>query len=176
MLGSGDTARRGVTPRSRSMRAVVQRVARGGVTVDGEDAARTIGRGLVVLVGIGVDDDDGDIEYIARKVYNTKLWPSADGAKQWARSAKECEYDVLFISQFTLHAELKGNKPSYHRAASPTTAEPLYDKFIEHVRSNYVSAGEGKGKIECGKFGAMMDVDIHNDGPVTLILDSKNKT
>ena len=156
------------------MRAVVQRVARGGVTVDGEDSARTIGRGLVVLVGIGVDDDDGDMEYIARKVFNTKLWPSEDGSKQWARSAKDCDFDVLFISQFTLHAELKGNKPSYHRAASPTTAEPLYDAFIEHTRANYLAAA-GKGKIECGEFGAMMEVDIQNDGPVTLILDSKSK-
>jgi len=162
-----------------TMRAVVQRVSRASVTMRARDedegeneppVTRVTGRGLVVLVCVEASDDDDDMAYIARKVFNTKLWPDASG-KPWCASAREREFDVLFVSQFTLCAELKGNKPSFHRSAAPERAKTSYDSFLAHARAEYASAGN----IESGDFGAMMDVDIQNDGPVTLILDSKNR-
>jgi D-tyrosyl-tRNA(Tyr) deacylase len=112
------------------------------------------------------------VEFIVRKVFNTKLFDDVDGDKSWARSIVAIEGDVLFISQFTLHAELKGNKPSYHRAMGPTAARELYERFLTRARSEYK---DKVGKIEDGEFGAMMDVHIVNDGPVTIVLDSKNR-
>lgn len=152
------------------MRAVVQRCSSGSVTVRASGATREIARGAVVLVGIEGNDDDDDVEFILRKVFNTKLFD--DGEKSWARSIVTIEGDVLFISQFTLHAELKGNKPSYHRAMGPTAARELYERFLTRARSEYK---DKVGKIEDGEFGAMMDVHIVNDGPVTIVLDSKNR-
>lgn len=154
------------------MRAVVQRCASGSVRVRASGVTRDIARGAVVLVGIAADDDDDDVEFIVRKVFNTKLFDDVDGDKSWARSIVAIEGDVLFISQFTLHAELKGNKPSYHRAMGPTAARELYERFLTRARSEYK---DKVGKIEDGEFGAMMDVHIVNDGPVTIVLDSKNR-
>ncbi len=155
------------------MRAVIQRVVSGGVTIARTKVRRDIDRGAVVLVGIGADDDDEDIDYVVRKVFNTKLWERDDETrKPWSASIADLGLDVLFVSQFTLHAELKGNKPSYHRAAPPLVAKPMYEKFVSRARDEY---GARAGKIEDGEFGAMMEVHVVNDGPVTIIVDSKNR-
>ena len=158
------------------MRAVIQKCVRGSVTVtpsssSGSSASvtRSIGRGAVVLVGIGHDDDEQDVEYVLRKTFNTKLWSSEDGSKAWSRSIKDENLDILFVSQFTLHAELKGNKPSFHRALPPSSAKAMYESFLQKARNEY------GGVIEDGEFGAMMEVNIVNDGPVTIIVDSKNR-
>jgi D-tyrosyl-tRNA(Tyr) deacylase len=157
------------------MRAVIQRVVSGGVTIAHTEVRRDIGRGAVVLVGVGADDGDDDIEYVVRKVFNTKLWERKDddeSRKPWSASVVDLGLDVLFVSQFTLHAELKGNKPSYHRASPPRLAKPMYEKFLRRAREEYSSRA---GKIEDGEFGAMMEVHVVNDGPVTIIVDSKNR-
>lgn len=156
----------------RRMRAVIQKCVRGSVTVTtpSSSVTRSIGRGAVVLVGIGHDDDAQDVEYVLRKTFNTKLWSSGeDGSKAWSRSIRDENLDVLFVSQFTLHAELKGNKPSFHRALPPSSAKAMYEAFLQKAREEY------GGVIEDGEFGAMMEVNIVNDGPVTIIVDSKNR-
>lgn len=159
------------------MRAVIQRVVSGGVTIAHTKVRRDIDRGAVVLVGVGADDGDDDIEYVVRKVFNTKLWERRDeddekSRKPWSASVVDLGLDVLFVSQFTLHAELKGNKPSYHRASPPQLAKPMYEKFLRRAREEYSSRA---GKIEDGEFGAMMEVRVANDGPVTIIVDSKSR-
>ena len=157
----------------RRMRAVIQKCVRGSVTVTtpSSSVTRSIGRGAVVLVGIGHDDDAQDVEYVLRKTFNTKLWSSSseDGSKAWSRSIRDENLDVLFVSQFTLHAELKGNKPSFHRALPPSSAKAMYESFLRKAREEY------GGVIEDGEFGATMEVNIVNDGPVTIIVDSKNR-
>lgn len=152
------------------MRAVIQRCVEGAVTITETAETRTIGRGAVVLVGIAVDDTEEDAEFILRKVFNTKLWNNGDD-KAWASSISDGDLDVLFVSQFTLHAELKGNKPSFHRALPPAAARHAYEKLLNRARTEYKRGG----KIEDGQFGAMMEVRIVNDGPVTIVLDSRNR-
>ena len=149
------------------MRLVIQRVTQASVTVDGE-LTGSIERGLLVLCGIHETDDDAAAEWAARKLLNVRLWD--DGGKAWARSALQNEYGVLLVSQFTLFATLKGNKPDFHRAMGPQQSRPFWDKFVKRVE------GMHKGPVQQGRFGAKMDVQLNNDGPVTIVLDSPEPT
>jgi D-tyrosyl-tRNA(Tyr) deacylase len=149
------------------MRVVIQRVSRAGVTIEGVITAR-IGNGLMVLLGIEEADDVSDIEWLCSKIVNLRIFDDETGVMNI--SVKDCFGDILLVSQFTLHASTKkGNRPSYIRAAKPSTALPLYEKMIAQLEKDL-----GK-KIFTGEFGADMKVELLNDGPVTVIIDSKNK-
>lgn len=147
------------------MRAVVQRVTSASVSVDGERVG-AIERGLLVLVGKEDADTAEDIEWLAAKLVGLRIFPSDAGA--WSCSVQEVGGDILLVSQFTLHASTKkGTKPSWHRAAKPDVAIPLYEALVKKL-------GELMGRpIQTGRFGAMMQVALVNDGPVTLIIDTK---
>jgi D-tyrosyl-tRNA(Tyr) deacylase len=149
------------------MRAVLQRVTSASVSVEGETVGE-IHRGLVVFLGIENADTVEDVEWLAGRITSLRLFPGEDGA--WARSVAEIGGNVLLISQFTLHASTKkGTKPSWHRAAKPDHAVPLYEAMIAHL-----SAQLGR-PVATGRFGAMMQVALVNDGPVTVSIDSKNR-
>ena len=147
------------------MRAVVQRVSRASVAVEGRVTGE-IGRGLLVLVGVAGDDTDEDIAWLAGKIAGQKLF--ADESGRMNLSVTETGGGVLVVSQFTLLASTrKGTKPSWHRAAPPAAAVPLYGKFV-------AAMGAAAGRpAATGEFGAMMEVSLVNDGPVTLVLDSR---
>jgi len=149
------------------MRVVIQRVSKASVTI--EDVIRSeIGSGLVILVGIEEADDNEDVEWLCSKISQLRIFNDINGVMNL--SVVETGGDILAVSQFTLHAKIKkGNRPSYIRAAHPDTAVPLYNSFIEKL-----SQILGK-KVHTGEFGAKMQVEIINDGPVTIIIDSKNK-
>ena len=147
------------------MRGVVQRVTNASVTVEGR-VTGSIGRGLLVLVGIAGDDTDEDIAWLAGKIAGQKLF--ADESGRMNLSVTETGGGVLVVSQFTLLASTrKGTKPSWHRAAGPAAAAPLYERFVAAME-----AALGRA-VATGKFGAMMEVSLVNDGPVTLVLDSR---
>lgn len=147
------------------MRAVVQRVLRASVTVE-ERVTGAIERGVLVFVGIAADDTDEDIAWLAGKIAWQKLF--ADESGRMNLSVTETGGGVLVVSQFTLLASTrKGTKPSWHRAAGPETAVPLYEKFVAAME-----AAMGH-PVATGEFGAMMEVELVNDGPVTLVLDSR---
>lgn len=147
------------------MRAVLQRVSSASVAVEGE-AAAAIGRGLVVLLGIEEADTLEDAEWLAGKIVALRLF--ADGAGPWSRSVLELGGEILLVSQFTLHASTKkGTKPSWHRAAKPERALPLYAAMIARLTALLGRA------VATGRFGAMMRVALVNDGPVTVLLDSQ---
>ena len=147
------------------MRAVVQRVSRACVTVDSAVTGE-IGRGLLVLVGIAGDDTDEDIAWLAGKIAGQKLF--ADESGRMNLSVTETGGGVLVVSQFTLLASTrKGTKPSWHRAAAPELAVPLYQRFLAAMEA---AIGH---PVATGEFGAMMEVKLVNDGPVTLVLDSR---
>jgi D-tyrosyl-tRNA(Tyr) deacylase len=147
------------------MRAVVQRVLRASVTVEGSVVGE-IGRGLLVLVGIAGDDADEDIAWLAGKIVGQKLF--ADEIGRMNLSVAESGGGVLVVSQFTLLASTrKGTKPSWHRAAGPEVAVPLYDALVRKMEDLL-----GR-PVATGEFGAMMEVALVNDGPVTLVLDSR---
>lgn len=149
------------------MRILIQRVQRASVTIE-EQLHCTIGNGLLVFVGIEEADNDEDIAWLTGKL--TKLRIFADEAGVMNRSAEETGAEILIVSQFTLHAQTKkGNRPSYIRAARPETAIPLYERFVESVEQ-----AMGR-RIETGVFGADMQVELVNDGPVTIWIDSKNR-
>jgi D-tyrosyl-tRNA(Tyr) deacylase len=149
------------------MRAVVQRVRESHVEIEGKITGE-IGKGLNVLVGIGRDDGEEDAEWLAAKLAALRIFDDADGVMNL--SVNEIGGEVLAISQFTLHAKTrKGTRPSYIRAAKPDQAIPLYDHFLKALRS------EVKGRVIAGVFGADMKVLIDNDGPVTILIDTKNK-
>lgn len=149
------------------MRAVIQRVSKAGVTIGGALKSR-IDRGLLVLIGIEETDTQEDIEWLSGKICRLRVFDDADGVMNL--SVTDIDGDILLVSQFTLHASTKkGNRPSYIRAARPETAIPLYEKFIQQL-----SIETGK-EIKTGEFGAMMEVELINDGPVTIIIDSKNR-
>ncbi len=147
------------------MRAVVQRVAKASVTV-GERVTGSIGTGLLVLLGAAVDDTDGDIAWLAGKIAQQKLFPDEGGRMNF--SIVDIGGGVLVVSQLTLLASTrKGTKPSWHRAAPPEVAVPLYETFVRKME-------ELLGRpVATGEFGAMMQVELVNDGPVTLVLDSR---
>jgi D-tyrosyl-tRNA(Tyr) deacylase len=149
------------------MRAVVQRVAWAHVTVEGSRISE-IGRGLLVLLGIEDADSAEDIEWLSRKIVNLRIFNDDDGVMN--RSLLEVNGDAIVVSQFTLHAATKkGNRPSYIRASKPETAIPLYEDFLAQFENDL-----GK-KAGTGVFGADMKVALLNDGPVTIMIDTKNK-
>jgi D-tyrosyl-tRNA(Tyr) deacylase len=149
------------------MRTVIQRVSEASVKISGEVTA-LIGKGLLVLLGIEETDDLEDIEWLCGKIARLRIFPDKDGVMNL--SVVESGGNILLVSQFTLHAGTKkGNRPSYIRAARPELAIPLYEKFILQMERE-----TGK-KIQTGTFGADMKVMLVNDGPVTIIIDSKNK-
>lgn len=147
------------------MRAVIQKVTRASVTV-GNDISGHIGRGLLVLLGIEEGDEGEDIDWLCSKIVNLRIFNDENGVMN--DSILTVGGDILVVSQFTLHASTrKGNRPSYIRAAKPDVAIPLYDKFVMRL-----SLMLGK-TVFTGKFGAMMKVNLENDGPVTLIIDTR---
>ncbi|MFM2439596.1 MAG: hypothetical protein RLZ16_594 [Bacteroidota bacterium] len=149
------------------MRVVIQRVKEASVTV-GNEIIGSIEGGLMVLVGIENADTKDDIEWLTNKITGMRIFDDAEGVMNL--SIKETGGDILLISQFTLHASTKkGNRPSYIAAAKPELAIPLYESFIQQLNKDL-----GK-PVETGKFGADMKVALVNDGPVTIIVDSKNK-
>jgi D-tyrosyl-tRNA(Tyr) deacylase len=147
------------------MRAVVQRVSSARVLVDGSVVGANT-RGLLVRVGVGPDDGAEDVAYIAGKVRELRVFP--DDAGKMNRSVADAGGAVLLVSQFTLYGDAsKGRRPSFIDAAQPNLAIPLYEKFVAVLKEK----GGGKIPIETGEFGAMMDVELVNDGPVTLLLE-----
>jgi D-tyrosyl-tRNA(Tyr) deacylase len=149
------------------MRVVIQRVSSASVTIDG--AVRSaIGPGLLILLGVGHDDGDEDIDYLVRKTTGLRIFDDADGVMN--RSILETGGEALVVSQFTLMASTrKGNRPSYVGAAGHETAVPLYERFCRQL-----SDALGR-EVGTGTFGADMQVALVNDGPVTICMDSKNK-
>jgi len=149
------------------MKAVLQRVKSASVTIE-EKTKSEIGKGLLVLLGIEESDTDDDIAWLSGKIARMRLF--ADDGGVMNLSIGDIGGELLVVSQFTLHASTrKGNRPSYIKAAAPATAIPLYEKFISQMEADL-----GK-PIQTGEFGAMMDVRLINDGPVTIVIDSRNK-
>ena len=149
------------------MRSVIQRVTRASVEIGGRIHSE-IGPGLLLLLGIGESDDDSDVEWLAAKAARLRIFDDLNGVMNL--SVMDTGGDVMIISQFTLHAlTKKGNRPSYIMAARPETAIPLYNNFV-----NTISGILGKS-VATGEFGAMMHVELVNDGPVTIIIDTKEK-
>lgn len=147
------------------MRAVVQRVSEASVSIEGRRYS-SIGRGLLVLLGVQQEDTTDDLEWLAGKIARLRIFPDANGIMNL--SVTETAGDVLVVSQFTLLASTrKGNRPSYSRAAPPETARPLYEEFVA-VLARLL----GK-PVATGQFGAMMQVHLVNDGPVTILIDSR---
>lgn len=149
------------------MRAVIQKVSDASITIDNKKT-RKIGPGLVILLGIEESDDRSDIEWLSGKI--TRLRIFKDGAGIMNLSVLDIKGEILIVSQFTLHASTrKGNRPSYIKAAAPETAIPLYKAFIEQMQQDL-----GK-MVATGEFGAYMQVNLTNDGPVTISIDTKNR-
>lgn len=149
------------------MRIVIQRVSQASVTIDGHEKSR-ISCGLLVLLGITTDDDQTDIDYLVKKLVNLRIFDDSDGVMNL--SVQDVNGAIMVISQFTLMASTKkGNRPSYIRAAGHDISIPLYHAF---TRSLETATGK---KIATGEFGADMKVSLLNDGPVTIIIDSKQK-
>ncbi|KAJ7766686.1 D-Tyr tRNAtyr deacylase-like domain-containing protein [Mycena metata] len=151
------------------MRAVVQRVTSASVNVDGQVISQ-ISRGLMVLVGIGRDDTESDVSTLTNKILTLRVFSDpADSDKMWKTSVKDINGDILCVSQFTLMAQTKkGSKPDFHNAMSTEPSRTLYETFLETMRRSYKPE-----KIQDGKFGAMMNVSLTNEGPVTFTLDSR---
>lgn len=149
------------------MRVVIQKVKEASVTVEGEKIS-AIKTGLLILVGIENEDSQEDIDYLVKKSTQLRIFDDENGVMN--RSVKDVDGDIIVVSQFTLQANTKkGNRPSYIRAAKPDISIPMYEKFVAAME-----AALGK-KVGTGKFGAMMDVALINDGPVTIIINSKQK-
>ena len=149
------------------MKAVVQRVSKGVVNIPLENYKTKIDKGFVILLGITHTDGEEEVNFVADKCSNLRVFNDADNKMNL--SIKDIEGEVLIISQFTLYGETKkGNRPSFVEAAKPDHAIPLYEKFIKRMKQNL-----GEEKVKTGIFGAMMDVQIFNDGPVTIIVESK---
>lgn len=149
------------------MRTVIQRVAHASVTINGKLKSQ-IGRGMLVLVGIEDADSQEDVDWLCHKLTMLRIFE--DDNRSMNLDINQVEGDFLVVSQFTLHAMTKkGNRPSFIRAARPEHAIPLYEMFLKRL-------AEVSGcKVECGEFGADMKVELLNDGPVTIIIDTKNK-
>jgi D-aminoacyl-tRNA deacylase len=149
------------------MRAVIQRVAEASVTIDGQIKS-SIRNGLLVLAGIEDADDASDIEWLSAKIVNLRIFNDEQGVMNL--SVKDIRGDILVVSQFTLHASTKkGNRPSYIRSSKPDIAIPLYNNLVGQLAIDL-----GK-EIYTGEFGADMKVHLLNDGPVTIVIDTKNK-
>ena len=149
------------------MKAVIQRVSKASVTIEGKRVA-SIASGVLVLLGIIEEDTQEDINWLSNKITNLRIFE--DENKVMNKSVIEVDGEVIVVSQFTLHASTKkGNRPSYIKAAKPEVAIPIYEAFLRQLELDL-----GK-KVQTGKFGADMKVELINDGPVTIIMDTKNK-
>ncbi len=149
------------------MRAVIQRVTEASVVID-KKIASEIKNGILILLGIEDADDQEDIDWLCRKISNMRIFPDDEGVMN--KSLLDVDGEALIVSQFTLHASTKkGNRPSYIQAAKPDVAIPLYQDFIAEFEGLL-----GK-EVKTGEFGADMQVSLINDGPVTILIDSKNK-
>lgn len=149
------------------MKAVIQRVSEASVSIEGKEKGK-IDSGLLILLGIGDEDNEEDGLWLSNKIANLRIFSDEEGKMN--RSVSDIDGRVLVISQFTLHASTKkGNRPSFISAASPETAIPLYENFLNLLEEQLGSP------VQSGEFGAMMDVSLVNSGPVTIIIDTKNK-
>lgn len=149
------------------MRAVIQRVSKASVEIKGKITGE-ISSGLLILLGIEDADGKEDIEWLSGKISRLRIFDDKNGVMNL--SVKEINSEILLISQFTLHANSnKGNRPSYNRASKPEIAIPLYEKFKKQLEIDF-----GK-TVQTGEFGALMQVSLINDGPVTIIIDTKNR-
>jgi D-aminoacyl-tRNA deacylase len=148
------------------MRIVIQRASSASVLID-EKETRSIGKGLVILVGFEDGDDENDVLWISKKIISLRIFGDAEGKMNL--SVEDIKGELLLISQFTLHAStVKGNRPSFIKAARPEKAIPLYEKTISELK-------QLGSELKTGEFGADMKVSLVNDGPVTIMMDSKNK-
>ncbi|MEQ8904905.1 D-aminoacyl-tRNA deacylase [Ekhidna sp.] len=149
------------------MRVVLQRVLSASVTIE-KQVKSSIDNGVMILLGIEEADSQDDIEWLCRKIANMRIFPDEEGVMN--RSLLDVEGEALVVSQFTLHASTKkGNRPSYIQAAKPDIAIPLYEAFVAEMQTHLDS------EIKTGEFGADMQVSLVNDGPVTILIDTKNK-
>ncbi len=148
------------------MRVIIQRVTSSSVIINGEIVAQ-IGQGLNLLVGIAPTDTETELDWMVRKILDLRLFPCEKNGDKWEKSVQEIKGELLVVSQFTLYGDCrKGRRPSFSNSASPNVAEKLYNQFIDKLKNSGL-------KVETGKFGAMMEVNIINDGPVTLILEKE---
>jgi len=147
------------------MRAVVQRVMNASVSVDGA-VISSLARGLLVLVGVARDDTEREMDYIVRKVLNIRLFEGEEG-RRWSKSVVDLQLPLLCVSQFTLYAVLKGNKPDYHQTMAGDQSRDFYQLFLTRLRQSHKS-----DLVKDGQFGALMQVSLQNDGPVTITLES----
>lgn len=149
------------------MRVLLQRVSHASVTIEGVEKSQ-IGPGMLLLLGIEKEDGEEDVDWLVRKLLSLRIFEDDEGKMN--RSILDTGGEALVVSQFTLHARVKkGTRPSFERAAHPDIAIPLYEKFVDALET-------GLGRIVgTGEFGAMMDVALNNDGPVTIWIDSKNR-
>ena len=146
------------------MRVIIQRVKASSVMVNGEIIA-SIDRGLNLLVGISPTDTETELDWMARKCLDLRLFPDETTDQAWDKSIVDIQGEIIVVSQFTLYGDCrKGRRPSFSDSASPEVAEPIYDLFVSKLKQSNL-------KVVTGKFGAMMQVEIDNDGPVTLILE-----
>jgi D-tyrosyl-tRNA(Tyr) deacylase len=153
--------------RKDKVKALLQRVTGARVSVAGEEVGR-IGQGLVVFVGVADGDTEKDIDYLVSKIVNLRIF--SDEASRFNLSAMDIKGELLLVSQFTLLADTrKGRRPGFSQAAPPARAEELFQRFVEQARASGL-------KVETGRFQAYMQVEIHNDGPVTILLDSREKS
>jgi D-aminoacyl-tRNA deacylase len=151
------------------LRVIVQRVSEGAVFISEENYSKKIGSGMVILLGMKTGDTEEDVNYLADKCCGLRIFN--DENEKMNLSIKDVNGEALIISQFTLYGETaRGNRPGFTTAAKPEDAVNLYEKFVERMKENL-----GEGKVKTGIFGAMMSVRIVNDGPVTLIVESKTK-
>eukprot|EP00668_Euglena_longa_P033565 GGOE01043152.1.p2 GENE.GGOE01043152.1~~GGOE01043152.1.p2 ORF type:complete len:173 (-),score=44.02 GGOE01043152.1:353-871(-) len=152
------------------MRAVVQRVLSASVSLaDPPTLVSSIGPGICVLVGISRSDTLEDVKWMCNKLLSIRLW--SDGDRTWAKSVRDTEGEVLLVSQFTLMHVLKGNKPDFHNAMGPDAAGDLFSRLVELAAAQYQPA-----RVKSGAFRQYMKVAIENDGPVTLVVDSPDRT
>ena len=149
------------------MKVVIQRVSHASVTIE-EKVVANIQKGLLVLVGVEAEDNSEDIDWLVNKIINLRIFDDANHVMNL--SVKDCNGDIIVVSQFTLHASTKkGNRPSYLKAAKPEISIPMYESFVRELE---IALGK---KVQTGIFAADMKVSLLNDGPVTIIIDSKNK-
>jgi len=149
------------------MRVVIQRVSEASVKIE-NSIVSSIKKGLLILVGIEDSDSEEDIEWLVKKIVQLRIFGDKEGIMNL--SVRDIDGEILIVSQFTLHADIKkGNRPSYIKASRPDFAIPMYNKFVDAIQ---YATGKKPGT---GEFGALMDVSLINDGPVTIIIDSKNK-
>ncbi len=148
------------------MRVIIQRVKSSSVKINGETISQ-IGKGLNLLVGIAANDTETEINWMVKKCLDLRLFPSEKEGDKWEKSVQEIGGELLVVSQFTLYGDCrKGRRPSFSNSASPNLAEEIYNQFVAKLKSSGL-------KVETGKFGAMMEVKIDNDGPVTLLLEKE---